>query len=219
MIKKGGPVEVVKEEKVEEEEVIVPKKVSSDVQMEVEGLCKRAEALLRQGKEDEAVKCFVQALALDEFHQETQHKLAMLYLEKQMFSAASALFKELGDSTKDPVHYSHLGLALYQQSNFSEALEAYQKAIALDPSRPQRFVSLAQVYRALGRLNHAVSALRKAVEIDGENLDIVFFLADLQLELGNTDEALVILKKLLEIEPEHNEAKALLRQIKEAKEV
>jgi len=219
LLKKGGLAKpekaTVSEEALKPE---MPKKVASDVQEQVENLCKRSEALLRQGKDDEAVKCFVQALALDEFHQETHHRLAMPYLKKQMFGAAAALFKQLGEVTGDPVHYSHLGLALYQQSNYPEALSAYQKAVEIDDSRPQRFISLAQVYRAMGKTNNAIVALKKSIEIDEQNLDNIFLLADLQIELENYDEAEVILKKLLEIEPEYVEAKTLLSELRKIKE-
>ena len=76
--------------------------------------------MLKAGKEEDAIKCFVQALALNELHDETQHRLAVLYLKKQMYGAAAALFKRLLESKEDPVYYSHLGLALYKQSSFEE---------------------------------------------------------------------------------------------------
>jgi len=201
------------EEEVVEEVKKKPKKISKDILEEVDSLCKKGEGFLKQGKDEEAIKCFVQALALDEFHHETQHKLAVLYLQKQMFSAAAALFRQLAEATDDPVHYSHLGLALYQQSSYDEALAAYQKAVDLDGSRPQRFVSLAQVYKALGKLHHASVAVVKAMELDEENVDLIFLLADLQVQLGNVREGKELLAKLLSIEPQHPEAKALLNEV------
>lgn len=144
-------------------------KISKEDRAKVEALCNRGETLVKAGKDDEAIKCFVQALAVYGAHNETLNKLAMLYLQKQMFSAAAALFKQLGELTQDAVHFSHLGLALYQQSDFEGAKEAYQKAVDLDSSRPQRFISLAQVYRSLGQPYNALVAVSKAVELDPEN--------------------------------------------------
>ncbi len=211
--RKRAVVEEDVEETPVEEAAKKPKKIAASVLEEVEGLCAKGENFLKIGNDEEAIKCFVQALALDEFHHETQHKLAVLYLQKQMYSAAAALFRQLAEATADPVHYSHLGLALYQQSSYEESLEAYQKAVDLDGSRPKRFVSLAQVYRALGKLNHAAIALGKAMELDQENLDIIFLLAEIQVELGETDEARLLLAKLLSLEPEHMEAKALMEAL------
>lgn len=189
------------------------KRFSSDEREEVEKLFKRGVAMIKAGKDDEAIKCFVQALTVDELHIETQHRLALLYLQKQMYAASAALFKKLGELTHDPLHYSHLGLALYQQSEYEAARDAYQKAVDLDPSRPQRFVSLSQVYRALGQLNNSIVALNKAVEMDNENLEFLFLAADLQAELNNKDEAKKILSQILLLDPKNKEAKALLKSL------
>lgn len=177
------------------------KKFSKDDRAKVAELCKKAESKIKVGKEDEAIKYFVQALAIDAAHIETQHKLAMLYMKKQMYSAACALFKNLGELTGEAVHYSHLGLALYNQKQFEEARDAYQKAVDIDPLRPQRFVSLAQVYKELGQLQNAVIALNKAVEIDKENMEFLLLLAELQREMGNPVEAEDIMERVREIDP------------------
>lgn len=198
----------------EEATATAPKKKVSNTDKDLmSSLCKRGFALITAGKDDEAIKCFVQALAIDADHQETQHRLAMLYLQKQMFGAAAALFGKLAEITQDPLHYSHLGLALYKQAEFAPARDAYQKALELDDSRPQRFVSLSQVYRAMGQLNHAVIALNKAIQLEAENVDFLFLLADIQVELGNFDEASEILGRLLEADPKNRDAKALLKAI------
>lgn len=179
-----------------------------------EALCKKGVNLIKVGKEEEAIKCFVQALALNELHNETQHRLAVLYLKKQMYGAAAALFKRLVESSEDPVYYSHLGLALYKQSNLEEAKSAYQKAVELDPKRAARFVSLAQVYRAMGQLDHSLVALNKALEIEKENMDFLLLLASIQVELKNNKEALDILEKILEINPGNKDATSMLKDLK-----
>jgi len=214
--KKDKPSEKKDSEKIEESSKIKKEKISRSDKSKVESLCSKGESLIKAGRDDEAIKCFVQALAIDSAHMETQHKLAMLYLQKQMYGAAAALFKRLGETSQDAVHYSHLGLALYQQSDYEEAKKAYQKAVDLDKSRPQRFVSLAQVYRALGQLSNAVIALNKALEIDEDNLNFIFLLADLQFELGNLKEAKEVLDRILELEPENKDAKELLKEITKA---
>lgn len=185
----------------------------------IEKLFKRGESCLRTGKDEDAIKCFVQILALDALHYEAQNKLAILYLQKQMYSAAAALFKQLSDSSPDPVHFSHLGFALFNQNDYENAKVAYQKALELDPSRPQRFVSLSQVYRAAGELQHAVIALNKALELDKENLEFLFLLADTQAERGNKSEAFEILSRVLEIDPQNEDAKSLKKALAEERGV
>jgi len=190
-----------------------PENLTKSEEAEVEDLCKKGEELLNSGKEDESIKVFVQALTINGLHVETQQKLAVLYMKKQMFAAASALFKQLCEITNDPVHYSHLGLSLYQQNSFEEARDAYQQAIDLDPSRPQRYVSLAQVYKAMEQFQNAIISLNKAIEMEKENMDFLFLMVELQAASGNTEEAIISLRKLLQIDPENAEAKILLKNL------
>lgn len=188
-------------------------RLSREQKDQVESLCKRGEALINSGKDEEAVKCFVQALSINSQHPETQQRLALLYLQKQMYGAAAALFQQLAQQTKDPMHYSHWGLALYQQSDFENAKTAYQTAVDLDPSRPQRFISLSQVYKALGQLANAIIATNKALEIDEKNIEFLYQLADLQAEAGNYLEAKETLNRLFNIDATNRAAKALLKEI------
>jgi tetratricopeptide (TPR) repeat protein len=189
------------------------KRLSKTDKQKVDELFHKGESFLKHGKEDEAVKCFVQALTINQLHTETLNKLAMLYMKKQMYSAASALFKSLGELTNDPVHYSNLGLSLFQQNLFEDAKSAYHKSIQLDDSRAPRFVSLAQVYRSLGQLNNSVIALNKSLELEKENIDSLLFLADVQAELGNLDEAINSTYLILEVDPNCEEAKSFLKTL------
>ncbi|OGJ41741.1 hypothetical protein A3B60_01430 [Candidatus Peregrinibacteria bacterium RIFCSPLOWO2_01_FULL_39_12] len=189
-------------------------KISRSDREKVDALYRRGVSMLEAGKDDEAIKCFVQALSIDAVHTETMHKLAMLYLQKQMYGVAAVLFKQLGEITNDPVHYSHLGLVLYQQSDFEASKEAYQQAVKLDANRPQRFVSLAQVYRALGQINHAMMALNKALEVDKGNIEFLFLLATLQAESGDFGGAKGVIEKILEFDPSNKEAKDFLKELR-----
>lgn len=200
------------------EETIEISKISKSDKTKIEALLAQADQMLKNGEEEQAVKVLVQALAIDSNHIEAQQKLAMLYLQKQMFGAAAALFKQLADLTQDPVHYSHLGFVLFQQNSYEDARAAYQKAVDIDPSRPQRFVSLAQVYRSLGQPQNAVIALGKAIELDNENIEFLLLLTELYAELNNLEEAELALKNVLEKTPDNVDALALLKKLQKEKE-
>jgi len=203
----------IAQEEIDEPAVPITENLTKNDEAEVEELCKKGEALVNTGKEDDAIKMFVKALTINSLHIETQHKLALLYMKKQMFAAASALFKQLSTLTNDPVHYSNLGLALYQQTSYEESRDAYQKAISLDPNRPQRYASLSQVYKSMEQFQNAIIALNKAIELDQNNLDFLFLMVELQAASGNTEEAIISLRKLLQIDPENTDAKVLLKNL------
>ncbi len=198
----------------EEEEVNLSRKDRSLA----ESLYEKGGRLLSVGKEEDAIKCFVQVLSLDPAHKETLHRLGVLYLQKQMFGPATALFQQLSEISPDPLHFSHLGLALFNQSDFENAKIAYQKALELDSSRPQRFVSLSQVYRALDMPLHSIIALNKAIELEDENIETLFLLADAKMEIKKLQCAKAILTKVLEIDPSNKNAKSLLREIRDTEQ-
>jgi len=207
------------EEEIEEYvEDVDKKKISRDDKKRIAELDAEAEDHVKAGNEDEAIKCLVQVLAIDAAHLEAKRKLAILYMHKEMYAQASALLKELAGFDEDSVHYSNLGLALYKQNLFEEAKEAYQKAVSLDPSRPQRFISLTQVYRSLELPSLAIIAVGKAIELEPANIDYLFLLADIYVEMGYEDEAKAILNFILEKEPENKMARELIRGMKAKKE-
>ncbi len=201
------------EDDAEEDAMDDKRRFSREDHEKTETLLKRGESLLKVGKDEDAIKCFVQILSIAPVHSEAQNKLALLYLQKQMFGAAAALFKQLSETSPDPVHFSHLGLALFSQSDFENAKIAYQKALELDSSRPQRFVSLSHVYRSLGQLYHAVVALNKALELEEDHPEVLLLLADLHIELQKTPNAKYFLSRILEIDPKNPEAKKILKNL------
>ena len=194
-------------EKVEltgEEDLPDKKRLKKEEKFQVEDMYQKGAALADKGKEDDAIKYFVQVLTVDPVHVSTQEKLAMLYMQKKMFNAASALYRQLISLTEDARHYSHLGLSLYQQNEHEQARDAYQKAVDLDPKKANRFVSLSQVYRAMDQGQNAIIALNKALELE-KAVDSLLLLADLQIDNGYFEEARENLKKVLEVDEERAE--------------
>ncbi|MBL4694910.1 tetratricopeptide repeat protein [Candidatus Gracilibacteria bacterium] len=204
---------------VDTKEKMVEKEVSKSDKVRSNSLCARAIELMGKGKEQEAIKTFVQALALNENHMETNHKLAILYLKKQMYGSASALFQRLCLLNEDAMHYSHLGLALYHQSLLQEAKKAYQRSVELDPEKAKRFISLAQVYRRLGEIQNSIITVNKALALECKNLDFMYLLADLYLEGENVEEGQAMMVKIGEIDPDSKVAKKMVKAFKELGQV
>lgn len=213
LIKKPADTPVEKKVAPEEEEPSEKKKVSRDDKSEMERLYKRAVALIKRKDPKEAVKTLVQVLAIDHDYMDAQKELGKLYLDQKMWGKASAVYKYLSEKTDDPVDYSHLGLSLYNAGELDEAAKAYQSAISVDPKRPQRYVSLGQIYKDLGKAQLALIALNKAAGLDKENVDILLLAADVNIQLEDFDEAEHVLKKILEIAPMSKMAPRMLKEI------
>ncbi len=63
-----------------------------------------------------------------------------------------------------------LGNALYDSNRWNEAIDAYQKALAIDPKNVDVRVDMGTCYRSIGKPESAVEEYRKAVKIKPDHL-------------------------------------------------
>jgi len=183
-------------EKIKEYKTETKEKVTKKEKTEAEIKYTKAISSLEDGDEEEGIKQLIQALALNPLHIKTSDTLAKIYIKKQMYSSASAILKQLINIEEKPEHYSHLGLAYYQQNLFEDAKYAYQQAIILDKDRPQRYISLAQVYRALKQPYNSIISINKALEYDSDNINYLLLLTELFNEVGDNKNAQKTIKKM-----------------------
>jgi tetratricopeptide (TPR) repeat protein len=114
-----------------------------------------------------------------------------------------------------------LGNAHMDARRFSQAIDAYQKALAINPKNVDVRVDMGTCYRNIGRPDEAVKEYRKAIETDPghimvhRNLGVV--LAD---DLHDSAQAVKEFEKYLELAPHDPDAaqiRNLVQQLKTAK--
>lgn len=167
-----------------------------------------------RGEYEEAEKHFLNAIAADETHLDSHHRLGLLNMKRGDFGNAELSFSKLINLKKDPVYFSNLGAALYRQGRLIEAAEAYENAIALDDKRAERLQSLAQVYHELGDSEKALKYFELASRRKPKNNELKMILADYYEQLGRLEEVIEIFNKILESDPYNKEVKSRLRLTK-----
>lgn len=114
-----------------------------------------------------------------------------------------------------------LGNVLMDSQRFGEAIEAYEKALALDPKNVPVRVDLGTCYRGVRRFDKAVEEYRKAIAIDPKfpnghrNLGVV-----LAYDLHQNKEAVKEFQKYLEVAPNAPDAadiRQMIQQLSSAK--
>ena len=203
------------EQKFQEEDVEV-KEVEA-VENEVVGSARqnflKGDAHLGRGEFEEAIAYFLAAIAADETHLDSHHKLGLLHMKRGDFGQAELAFSKLINLKKDPIYYSNLGAALYRQGRLIEAAEAYENAIALDDKRSERLESVAQVYHELGDSEKALKYFEMASRRKPKNNELKMILVDYYEQVGRLEEAMELLKRILESDPYNREVKGRLRLI------
>jgi type IV pilus biogenesis/stability protein PilW len=113
--------------------------------------------------------------------------------------------KALALASEILTHFN-LGVQFYNQRQFSKAIQAYQKVIALDPTYIEAYNNLGIIYQEIGDFDRAFEAFQKSIEINPQyekghnNLGILFYLK------GRNEEALEAFQKALAINPNNIES-------------
>ena len=162
---------------------------------------------------EEAEGLFMAVIELDPSHLDAHHKLGMLYMRLGDFPNAELFFNKLINLKKDPIYFSNLGAALYQQQRLVEAAEAYDNAIAMDDKRGNRLQSLAQVYHELDDHDKALKYFELAERRKPKDLTLKLILADYYENLARAEEAAEMLKRVLDSDPYNEEVKKRLERL------
>lgn len=110
-----------------------------------------------QGKNDEAIECYRQALRLDPVLPEVLNDLGTLLLEGGRGDEAIGCYAEaLRHRPAYPDALNNLGTALHGDGRLDEAVRCYRFALSLEPSRPEIHYNLANALEELGRFDEAV---------------------------------------------------------------
>lgn len=161
----------------------------------------------------EAEQLLLAVLANEPDHIDAHHKLGLLYLRTGNFQGAELYFSKLVNLKQDPVFFSNLGAALYQQQRLVEAAEAYENAIALDDRRAERLQSLAQVYFELGEDIKALEYFERASRRKPKDTELKLILADYYERLNRKEEALAKITEALELDPYNQDLKDRLKDL------
>jgi tetratricopeptide (TPR) repeat protein len=126
----------------------------------------QAVALKKTGDFDGAAKIFRASLASDPASAATYCAgLDYLLVEQDNKPARVAAWRDLVHSYPDmPWPYCYLGKALEASQDFDGAIDAYRRAIQLDPKNVQCVETLANAFRAKGDNPGAIVAIREALQ-------------------------------------------------------
>ena len=93
------------------------------------------------------------------------------------------------------------GNAFFHQGRVDEAIEYFQKAVALEPESATFHIGLGNAYIRKWELDEAMTHYHKALEIEPNDVEGQYDLGCSLILAGQSDKAAVHLQKVLEIEP------------------
>lgn len=98
--------------------------------------------------------------------------------------------------------HSALGVFLYRQKRYQEALNSIQRALELSNRNVEAFVVMGKLLNLRGDHQSALEYLLKAAELSPDNIPLYNTLATTLQLLGRHHEAIKYLQRILELEPD-----------------
>ena len=95
-------------------------------------------------------------------------------------------------------------------------MEAYRRALALDPERPLVYSNLGMAHAMAGRFEAAAEAFRQGLERAPDSVDLHEALGQVYARQGRLEEAVAEWEEVLRLDPGHQRAAAAIREARRA---
>ncbi|HLD33055.1 MAG TPA: tetratricopeptide repeat protein [Candidatus Peribacteraceae bacterium] len=129
----------------------------------------------------------------------------MAHAQSQTWAGTETLFRNVIDHYPDShVAHNNLGNAYRRQDDIAQAIEHFEKAIAIR-DHPRTRSNYGAALRKQGKMEEALAQYDRAMELDPESKNAHFGLGILYAELGKRGEALQEYQHAIAIDPTYSE--------------
>ncbi len=143
--------------------------------------------------------------------------LASAYSDLKSWDRAIEEFKKTID-LEPPIYdltYTGLGVAYYNKAMFAESVQAFEKALLLNPKNPMPYIWLGCIYGATNNAAEAEKYFKEAVRLDPQNTNAYFNLGIAYLKsnrIADAETVLAVAEKINEPDPMQIQKLAALKQ-------
>ena len=139
--------------------------------------------------------------------EQTKTDEAIELYKQGKFQAAIDIFSNILEHEEDNAEiYNNMGLSYTKLGNFEQAEKSFTKSIKLNPTIPQTYINLSDLYYKSGDLSGAIGVLERGSYELTDNYVIAHLLARVYIEDSRYDMAITELEKILDAQPENYDA-------------
>ena len=169
--------------------------------------CNLGSLLKSQGRLDEAVASYRNALAINPNYAEAHNNLGIALKAQGKLDEAIASYQRAIAINQDYAEaHSNLGIALNADGKREEAVESFQRAVSINPSFVEGYLNLANALDAHEELDEAVASYRNALAINPNYAEAHNNLGIALKAQGKLDEAIASYQRAIAINPDYAEA-------------
>jgi superkiller protein 3 len=164
----------------------------------------RADFYATLGKWDQAEADYRTSLQAYPFSQNAGLQLANFYAARDDVPRTLNVLQNLIRlPTVGPDAYNALGDLYASKAGWGDAMDAYRKALAVDPQYNQALIGLSKVLGQLGRGEEALSTLEEAAATAPEDVNLLMTLGNAYMGAVDYSSARQIFTRVLEIDPKN----------------
>ncbi len=147
---------------------------------EVQELLDKADVFFRKGELKAAEQHYLQAAAKDPRCSKAYSRLGVIYLETgEEWQDAEAAFRQaLKTDSQNGYILNNLGLVLYHQDKYADAIRHFELAVRQDEFNANRQANLGKAYMAMRQYAKAESSFKKALKLEPNEMEYKDLLAE-----------------------------------------
>jgi len=169
--------------------------------------CHQGHMLRAQGRLDEALQCYRQALLIQPDFDEAQYCIGETFQALGRFDEALASYQQVLLHQPNLVEaHCNMGITLQAQGKLDEAVARYRKALLLRPSLAEAHVNLGNAMQAQGLLDDAVASYRKGLLLKPSIAEAWYNLANVLGMQNQLNEAVHCYQQALLLRPDYVDA-------------
>lgn len=156
---------------------------------------------------EETIDCYEKLLEIHDNKSQIYYELGHLYLRKEdKINSISAFKLALQDDIDNPFYNNSLGYAFSKAELYDDAIEYYQKAIALNPDNEWTSIvcqALGAIYAEVkGNIEAAVATYQAGIILDPNNYDLYLALGDIYMAEYDLEKAIKAYCDAITLNPE-----------------
>jgi len=173
-----------------------------------------ANTLIPQGRFDEAINHYQQALRIEPNYFEVHNNLGNALALRSRFGEAMVQYQEALDTDPEclEAHYN-LGDALLRTGRYEAALEHFEKALEINPGFAKAHNKLGVTLLQIGRQDEATAEYEKAIEINANFVEAHYNLGVLLALRARLGEAAEHFRKVIKLKPDYADAHGNLANV------
>lgn len=173
---------------------------------------------LEQGEPEQALAYGKEALALYPGDGEVHLQVARVHsvleepddANRHLEMACAGLRARLSDHPEEEKAWRLLALAEQSAERLDEAIEAYGRALALDPNQLPSLLAISRLMLVRGRVDEAMPWLMNALAMDPGNPEVLNLNGLALKQIGEIPQAIELFRQVIAIDAKHLEAHIML---------